>query len=249
MLKNKRWLKTLGAILFWIALWQFAAMWVDSEFLLPTPAATVKTLFSMCGTKKFWLSVAISISRIVAGFLLAMVLGSLCGIISAHVRWFADLFSPLLHVIRSVPVASFIILVLVWLKTNNIPVFISFLMVFPMFWDRMQSAFDSVDQKLLELCRVMRVSFGEKLRAVYLPAVLPALRSVCITGIGFAWKSGVAAEVICKPQSALGTLLSNGKTALETPEVFAVTLVIVVLSILFDSFLKKVWRAKDVKDQ
>jgi len=249
MLLNKRWLKTLGAVLFWIALWHFAAVFVDSEFLLPSPITTVKTLFTMAGTKKFWLSVAISISRIVAGFLLALILGSLCGVISAHVKWFSDLFSPLLHVIRSVPVASFIILVLVWLKTNNIPIFISFLMVFPMFWDRMQSAFDSVDKKLLELCHVMRVPFGEKLRAVYLPVVIPALRGVCITGIGFAWKSGVAAEVICKPQSALGTLLSNGKTALETPEVFAVTLVIVILSIVFDSVLKKAWRAKDVKDQ
>ena len=211
---------------------------------MPAPLATLQTLFVMIGTKKFWLSVALSILRIAAGFLLALIVGSIGGVISAHVKWFAELFAPLLHVVRAIPVASFIILAVVWIKTDYLPIFISFFMVFPMFWDRMCGAFEKVDGKLLELCRVMRVPFWEKVRAVYLPEVLPALRGACVTGIGYAWKSGVAAEVIDKPRMALGTLLSNGKTALETSEVFAVTLVVVLLSILFDSALKKLWEAK-----
>jgi NitT/TauT family transport system permease protein len=243
--KVKSVFKRLGAILFWIALWQLVAMIVGLELLVPTPLRTLQTLFEMGGTAKFWQAVAASLLRIAMGFACALVLGTLFAALAMWQPWFRTLFAPMLHLIRSVPVASFIILALVWIKTDYLPVFISFLMVFPMVWANVEAGLSSVDKKLLELCRVMQVSHWETLTGVYLPALRPSLRAACLTGIGFAWKAGVAAEVICKPRQALGTLLANGKAAVETVEVFAVTLVIVVLSLLLDSFLKWIWRRRD----
>ena len=247
MRPNKRFWKNAGAIPFWIALWQFAAQTVGVELLVPTPLRTMQTLFSMLGTKQLWLAVFSSIARIAAGFCLAFFMGTLCAALSHRAAWFRTLFSPLIHLVRSAPVVSFIILALVWILADFLPVFICFLMVFPMVWANVEEGFDAVDEKLLEVCRVMRVGNYQTLRAVYLPSLAPAMRAACVTGIGFAWKSGVAAEVLCKPKNALGTLLANGKFALDTPQVFAVTLVVAALSLLLDALVKKLWRTRDAE--
>lgn len=247
MRQNKRFWKNAGAILFWIALWQFAAQSVGVELLVPTPLRTLRTLCSMLVTKQLWLAVFSSIARIAAGFCLAFFAGTLCAVLSHRAAWFRTLFSPLIHLVRSVPVVSFIILALVWIRANFLPVFICFLMVFPMVWANVEEGLNAVDGKLLEVCRVMRVGKYQTLRAVYLPSLMPAMRAACVTGIGFAWKSGVAAEVLCKPKNALGTLLANGKFALDTPQVFAVTLVVVALSLLLDALLRKLWRVRDAE--
>ena len=116
-----------------------------------------------------------------------------------------------------------------------------------MVWANVEEGLNAVDGKLLEVCRVMCVGKYQTLRAVYLPSLAPAMRAACVTGIGFAWKSGVAAEVLCKPKNALGTLLANGKFALDTPQVFAVTLVVVALSLLLDALVRKLWRVRDAE--
>ena len=79
---------------------------------------------------------------------------------------------------------------------------------------------------------------------IKLPVLLPALRNSCITGLGFAWKSGVAAEVICNPTGSIGALLSNAKSNIEFPKVFAIVLTIVILSLILENIIKLIWREK-----
>ncbi|MBR4086996.1 MAG: ABC transporter permease subunit, partial [Clostridia bacterium] len=154
---------------------------------------------------------------------------------------------PLLHLIRSVPVASFIILALVWIHTPWLPVFISFLMVLPLFWGNIRTGMAQTDTKELEMGKVLGLSRGKIWKRIRLPALKPYFRSACITGLGFAWKSGVAAEVICRPDLSLGDLLQSAKLQLETPTVFALTIVIAILSLLLELALNALW--KEGEDQ
>ena len=117
--------------LLWIALWWIVALCVDREVLVPTPARVAVRLWELVKTADFWEIVAFSILRITAGFLAGVLLGTLTGVLTAKLPFSEGLLSPLLTVIRATPVASFIILALVWMGKEAIPVFISFLMVFP----------------------------------------------------------------------------------------------------------------------
>ena len=80
------------------------------------------------------------------------------------------------------------------------------------------------------------------LTRVRLPLMSPALRTGCLTGVGIAWKAGVAAEVICNPTGSIGALLQGAKAAIDYERVFAVTLMVAALSVLFESALRLVWK-------
>ena len=238
-------LKYLGVTLFWVTLWFIVSIIVGYELLVPSPAQTITALLDMMKQSIFWKALIISIIRIMFGFLTALVLGSLLGIIAYHVPLIKALFDPFVNIIRATPVASFIVLAFVWIKTNLLPSFISVLIVLPLFYTCIQEGCSRIDQQLVELCNVMHATMKERLRSYVFPAVIPSYANACINGIGLAWKSGIAAEVICRPYLALGTLLSNSKNMLETSRVFAVTLVIVLLSIAFDALIKKLWRINE----
>lgn len=242
MKQNKNILKTAAVLLLWVAIWQFAAMIIAQEFLIPTPIATLKTLIVLAKTEKFYISVLFSLLRIVVGYLLGVVLGILGAVASYHSKLFNALFSPILKLIKAVPVASFIILALVWFKSDDLPIFIAFLMVLPMIWSTVKSGLDNIDKKYLELARVYKLDNIKTFFEIKLPFILPSLVSTALTALGFAWKSGVAAEVICRPSNSLGNMLQEAKIYIETAEVFAITAVVALLSIILENIIKAVVR-------
>ena len=240
MKQNKNILKPTAIILFWLAIWQLATMIIAQEFLIPTPLATLKTLLELAKTEKFYISVLLSLLRIIIGYALGVILGVLGAVASYHSKLFDALFSPILKLIKAVPVASFIILALVWFKSDNLPIFIAFLMVLPMIWSTMKSGLDNIDGKYLELANVYKLDNIKTFFEIKLPFILPSLISTALTALGFAWKSGVAAEVICRPANSLGNMLQEAKIYIETAEVFAITAVVAILSIILEKIIKAV---------
>ena len=180
------------AVFFWITIWQFASMYLGQEILLASPVSVVRKLFELSFTGNFWQSVGFSFVRIVTGFLLAMFLGIFLAVLAYWSKTVEILIAPVIAVVKSTSVASFIILCLIWIPSRNLSVFISFLMVLPYF--------------------------------------LSAFR----LSLGMCWKAGVAAEVIGVPSGSIGEKLYNAKIYLNTPDLFAWTIVIIVISFVFE---------------
>ena len=214
----------LWAVLVWLLIWQAVSMWIGQEILLVSPVTVVFTLFQLAATAQFWLSIASSMLRIVGGFLLAVILGvALAGLSAASAR-LKEFLLPFVVTIKSIPVASFVILVLIWVSSRNLSVLISFLMVFPVIYTNVLDVISQMDGKLLEMAQVFDIPFGG-----------------CSLALGLCWKAGVAAEVIGIPQNSIGENLYNAKIYLDTPKLFAWTLVIICISVLFEKgFLRGV---------
>ena len=223
--------------LLWIGVWQLIALWVDREVLVPTPWTVAVRLTALLQTAAFWSTVAFSILRITAGFFFGVFLGPLTGILTAKLPLSDDLLSPMLTVIRATPVASFIILALVWMGKDAIPVFISFLMVFPIMQSNISTGVRSTSAELLEMARLYRVAPLRRGKSIYVPAVLPYFSAGCRTCLGLAWKAGVAAEVISLPMRSIGRELYYSKLYLETVDVFAWTVTVIVLSLMIEKLL------------
>lgn len=231
-------LKNTSILLLWLLIWQLVATIISSEIIVPTPLSTLNSLLILAKTKEFYLSVSLSLLRIVLGFALGVSLGFIGAVISCKYKLFSGIFSPALKVIRSVPVASFIILAFYWFKSDILPTFICFLMVLPMTWTSVEASLKSIDQKFLELARVYNLSAIKTFFQIKLPFILPSFLATTLTSLGFAWKSGIAAEVICRPKLSLGNILQAAKIYISTPEVFAVTTVVVLLSMLLEVLVK-----------
>ena len=182
-----------------------------------------------------WQTAAFSAGRIIGGFLLALALGLALAALAAALRWVEVLLRPLMLTIKSIPVASFIILALMWLRSaGNLAVFISFLMVLPVVYTNTLAGIRETDARLLEMAAVFRVPPAKRVRYLYVPAALPYFRSACTVGLGLCWKSGVAAEVIGITSGSIGEALYNAKILFSTAELLAWTVVIVLLSLAFE---------------
>ncbi len=244
-MQTKKIIKNTAVLLFWIAIWQLSALIFNNQILLPSPLAAAKTLFSLLKTGEFYAAVFLSLFRILGGYILGIIIGIAGGILSYYSRIFSALFSPIIKIIRTVPVASFIILAFVWFKSDILPVFICFLMVMPMIWNSVQRGLENIDVKYIELAKVYRLGYLKTLINIKLPLIFPDVITTAFTALGFAWKSGVAAEVICKPLFSIGGMLRDAQVYIEMPEVFAITAVVALLSILLEGIIKHFLKEKN----
>lgn len=231
---SRAFLKGLLTAVFWVLLWQIAAMALNQKILLAAPADVFLRLLALVPTAEFWKALAFSFSRIACGFLLACAAGTALAALAAWSSFIKALVSPLISVIKSTPVASFIILVLLWVPSKNLSVVISFLMVVPIVYSNVLTGVNNLNKDLQEMAEVFEAPLGRRLRYLYLPQLLPFFRSACAAGLGLCWKAGVAAEVIGLPKGSVGERLYQAKIYLETPDLFAWTLVIILISILFE---------------
>lgn len=228
----KKTLVTAAGVLFWLIVWQIISVCVNSKILLVSPIDTVCRLWELLPSLDFWSSVFFSMTRILLGFLLGLVLGTALAVFSGKFPIIRTLFSPLISVMKSIPVASFTILALFWVGSENLSVLVSVLICVPIVCSNMLEGIDSLDKKLDEMARVFKIPAGRRFAGVYLSQLLPYFRSASRLAIGLSWKSGVAAEVIGIPDGSIGERLFMSKIYLETADLFAWTLVVVLLSFL-----------------
>ena len=182
-MRNK-YLNNAFIIIFWLIVWQIAAMAVNQAILLPKPVMVGKTLLRFLGESEFWLAITHSLLKIMLGFFLAMILGSGLAFLGAKFSFVHQLIYPILSIIKATPVASFIILALIWIKSANLSTFIAFLMVLPMFYANIYQGLKNVDVKLLEVAKVFGLNKRRTFREVYLPSLKPYLISTCTIGLG-----------------------------------------------------------------
>lgn len=226
--------KALVVFSFWLVLWLIAARIVNKELLLPYPHTVIVKLFQLCATALFWKNVALTLIRIVLGTVLALIFGTGLAIVTSKLSVARRLAEPMITVIRATPVASFIILALIWLGSGKLPVFICFLMVLPIIWSAVSDGIAALDPKQKQVCQVYGLSFVKRFRYFYVPSVLPYFLSACKTSIGMAWKAGVAAEVLAVTPNSVGKQLYHSKLYLETAELFAWTAVVVLVSLAIE---------------
>lgn len=229
---------SLWAAVFWLLVWEAAARWVNEPIFLVSPVTAIQRLLQLLIEPAFWQTVGFSLGHILLGFLLSMLLGVALAAVSYRFRLVRELLAPLAATVKAIPVASFVILALLWVSSRNLSILISLLIGFPVIYGNTLTGLQSTDPKLIEMAKVFRVPFARQLRCLYLYQTAPFLRSGLSIAIGLCWKSGVAAEVIGIPNGSIGEKLYKAKVYLETPDLFCWTLVVVLLSVGCEKLVK-----------
>jgi NitT/TauT family transport system permease protein len=227
-------LKLLFVSAFWIGVWCLLSLKINNSFLFPDPKAVLSVLGKLISTADFWQIAVASLYRVFVGVILSLIIGIVTATLTHRIKILNTLISPLLSMIKSTPVASFIILACVWLDRSALPMFITALIVIPIVWSNISSGLSSVDKSLVEVAEIYRFSLAKRIFKLYIPWVAPYFLASCRSSLGMAWKAAIAAEVLATPDKAIGTELYLSKTYMETPTMFAWTLVIILLSIIFE---------------
>ncbi|MBQ4648882.1 MAG: ABC transporter permease subunit [Clostridia bacterium] len=229
-------LKT-SAVLLALCAWQTAVCYIDLPILLPSPLDVLKRLTTIWKDEGFLSTVLFTFGRIISGFFKGFGLGIVLALIAGRWKIAEHLFWPYLITVKSVPVASFIIIALLWISTEDLASFISFLMVLPIVYTNVLQGYESIDKKKKEAAEVFGLSYPKRLVYIYLPAIKPFIISACSVSFGLAWKSGVAAEFIGLPEGSVGEALYYSKIYFETVDLFTWTLLLVLLSVCFEKIM------------
>lgn len=231
-------LKKIGRALlvaaFWLGVWALAAHSFGKPLLFPSPLSVLKTLGDLLQTKEFYVATATSLANILLGTLSAILFACVLVVITSKVRLVRDLIYPIMAVVKATPVASFIILMLLFLGPVKVPSFITFLIVLPIVWTNLDQGIASIDPQLAQVAKLYRFSLFKRLRVLIFPSVKPYFLSACKTAIGLAWKAGVAAEIIAMPPNTIGTMIGEAKLYIMSSEMFAWTLTVVLLSLAIE---------------
>lgn len=227
-------LTALLAVFLWVLVWHVAATDMGKPLLLPTPVSVLTRLSELITTSAFWRTTLRSLLRVLGGIASGVGMAVIVSALTAAFRPLEMLLSPLITVIKSTPVASFIILAMLWIGDNTLPIFISFLMVFPVVWANLHTALRAIPQPYRDLSRIYRLPLGRRIRRIYAPHALPYFLSACRSSLGLAWKAGIAAEVLALPALSIGKQLNDSKLYLETTDLFAWTVVVILLSLVLE---------------
>ena len=246
ILRNK---SKLLIILFWILIWEILSLIINQEIYLPSPHAAFSSLMNLLNKKDTYTTILYSTYRTLTGFFLSCALGILLGIICGIHKAVCNLFYPLIGIIRTIPVMSIIIIAIMWFKDTNVPIFVAFLMCFPIIWTNSVSGIHSTDIKLLQMCEVYKVKKIRIIKSVYFNSSLPYIKAGMISALGIGWKVTSAAEVLSLPKYSIGRFLYDSKVYLEIPDLFAWTIIIVSLSFLFENLLKYIFKIGDKYDK
>jgi NitT/TauT family transport system permease protein len=235
---NKRWIKLI-AVIVWLAIWFIAAILINDSLKFPGPVETIRALFvNIVSGEGFFRTVLTSLLRIILGFAASCILGVLFGVAAGIKKGFADFMEPIVTVIKSTPVMSFIILAMIWFRFATVPVIICFLMCFPIIYSNMKEGIANTDKNLLNMAKLYKVKKARIIRGIYLESAKPYFYSAANICLGLGFKVTVAAEVLASPDYGIGSRLYDAKIYLEPVEVFAWTFVILVLSFILEQLLK-----------
>ncbi len=229
-----KYMKNAVIILFWLIVWQIAAVHIDNHILLVGPVQVLNAFVQNVIQPDFIKIVLSSLTRIGLGFFLALFVGMILGTVSYRFSIVEDILAPVIQTIKSIPVASFVVLLLIWFGSRRLSFFISFLIVFPNVYVNVIAGLKSADAGLLEMAKVFHIGRGKRFFYIYRPALMPYLSSCLKISLGMSWKSGVAAEVIGLPNHSMGERLYMSKIYLDTAGLFAWTLTIILVSFLFE---------------
>ena len=228
----------VGVFALWMGIWAIAAYRVGYDFILPSPLSVLKNLFEIITEKGFFLTVLLSLFRVLWGFVIGAVIGLIGAFLSYLLLPLKIFFSPLIKIVRATPVASFILIAVLWIPSGSVPVFIAFLMVFPIVYTNVLTGLENADKKLYEVTKIYRFSILKRVRVFYLPSVIPYFGGACLTALGLAWKSSVAAEVLCVTKNSIGEKLYLSNIYLESAELLAWTVTVILLSVGMEALIK-----------
>ena len=235
----------LPALLFWTAVWYLAALAVGNPLLLPTPLGVLRRLWQLAATAAFWRTTLVSIGRILLGVVSGILLGVILAVLTSASRVLETLVAPAMTAMQATPVASFAILVLIWVDRDFVPVLICAMMVLPVIYGSVSTGIRMTDPGLLEMAKVYRLPWMRVLRRIYIPSVMPFFRTSSSSALSLGWKAGIAAEVLTVPKASMGRMISESKLYLMTEDLFAWTLTVVILSLLLQKIMFLLMKGRD----
>ena len=217
------------------AVWSVAYLLVGNDFLLPSFTDCLVRLGALCVSGEFWLGVGSTLLRVLLAFVLSLVIGGGLGVVAYACKPLEKVLSPILSLVRPLPVLAVILILLTWTKASVAPIIVAALSLTPILYTATYSALCGVDSELVEMSRVYKVPLKRQIAQLYLPAVFPTLIRESGAAVAFGVKLVVSAEVLALTAVGLGGYMQSANATLDISKLFALVIASSLIAVLFES--------------
>ena len=239
--------KSFLVLLFWLGVWQVSAMIISQSLFLPTPVESIRALIKIVPQLTFWQDILSTFSRVVFGLAISLVGGFVLAVLARFSKIVMELITPIMNLVKTIPVMSFILLFIVFIKSNFVPIIVCTMICLPIAFTNISEGLKNVDEKLVEMGKVFSLKKHTIFSQIIFPQLKPYINSAVILCVGFSWKTVVTTEVLSIPASSIGYNLYISKTYLDIPTLFAWTIAIVLISVLVEKVVKKIFKIRKEK--
>lgn len=237
MKKNRT---TLISVCILLVLWQIAAMLVHQPELMPTIPRLLMKFYSLLITGAFYQSLAMTLLRGAIGMLLSFFTALLLSSLFVRIKWLYELFRPILTIMRSVPVISFILLALIFLHTESIPLLIGFLTMFPLLTENLTKGFGNLRPELSVMARQFRIGRWNYALQIIYPQLKPLLYSGLASAAGFGWRAIIMGEVLSQCTLGIGSQMKRAQVFIDISELLVWTIIAIIISFITDKGIEKI---------
>ncbi len=221
-----------------ITIWIFLARIIDNELIVPTIKTTFISMAEIIKDPGFLNIVTYTILRTLGGFLISLFLAISLGVLSSVSKIVYSLMEPILKLLNSIPTIAIILLALIWLNNEFVPMFVGFLMVFPILFETVLKSILNIDKDIIQMAYLYKVSKMGIIKNIYIPNILYNLTGIFNSALGINLKMVIGGEVLSQPKYAIGSSLQLERIYLNTPGVFAWIIIIILISTIFDYMVK-----------
>ncbi len=232
ILKDRK-LSILSKIII-IIIWIILSKLINNEILFPSVRSTLTSLIEIVKEPRFFTILGYSLLRSIIGFVFSLLLAIILGILSSISKFIYNLMVPIIDFLSSVPTMAIIILALIWLNNEISPMFVGFIMVFPILYETVLKSILNVDKKIISMSKIYKVDKITLIKDIYIPSIFISLGYIFTSTLGINLKMVIAGEALSQPRYAIGSNLQLQKIYLNTSGVFAWIIIIIFIAKIFE---------------
>lgn len=234
---KRYWLSAALCVLSLAALvvaWAIAYAAEGNDLVVPSVGATFLQLGKLLGEAAFWKALLKTLLRALAAVAISFALAAVCVILGALYAPIKAFFAPVIAVFRVVPTMAVTLILILAFPRSYVPIIVTSLVMFPLFYAQISAAADGVDKGLLQMAAAYGVGKRARITKIILPQIAPNIIFQLGTQISFAIKLTVSAEVLANVVKGIGGMMQTANYWLEIARLAALTLVSVAVGLLVE---------------
>lgn len=226
------------SLFFFLIIWEGVALYIDNSLLFPRIQEVFHSLVNLLLGEDFFFILWNSLSRFFISVVVALIFSIILAVLSYKYEFIKFLLSPFIVFLRAVPTIAIIILVLIWSSVERVPIVVGFLILFPILYEGILGGIKNVDKNLLKMSKVFKVPTSRVVRDIFIPSVYYSISSNIPSYVGLTFKVIIAGEVLSQESLSIGGEIFINKIYLESSNIFAWIIVVIILNYLLERGLK-----------
>ena len=236
IIKNKKTYYVLG-ILFIFVLWELLSIISDNDFVVPSVELTFDALGKILIDKNTYTILASTLLRLVISISVCFVLGVVLAVLSNLSNHFKSFIKPIVVLLKTLPMAAVIIMLLVMVGRSYSPYFIIGVVVFPLIYEATSNGLEGIDKDIKDEVKLLSGNNFQVFKSIYIPLTLPHILTSLIQSVGLGLKVLVMAEFIAETKNSIGEAIRFYKNEATTEYVFAWSIILIIFVLLVDSII------------